>query len=149
MIIKTINRGLNWSQQSFSVNKVLTDVTFLNPKYGFAVGKEGTIIKTETGGIMAIAGNSNETPSGYFLSQNYPNPFNQLSIINYKCSIAGILSIKVFDIAGKEVRTIVNGFLQPGTYKIAIDASELSSGVYFYRMESGDFTDVKRLVVLK
>ncbi len=92
---------------------------------------------------------SSEMPTSYALSQNYPNPFNQTSIFKFQCSMKGHVNVSVYDITGREVRTLVNETLQPGTYEVRFDGSELNSGVYFVRMTAGEFTDTKRMVLLK
>ncbi len=94
-------------------------------------------------------GKENNFVESYSLNQNYPNPFN--SILNFKFQIpnAGIVAIKVFNITGKEVSTLVNDYKQPGTYQVRFDAEGLSSGVYFYRMTAGEFSDVKKFVLMK
>ncbi|HAY32898.1 MAG TPA: FG-GAP-like repeat-containing protein [Ignavibacteria bacterium] len=88
-------------------------------------------------------------PDKYDLSQNYPNPFNPATTINYDLPIDGIVTIKVFDILGREMKTLVNEMKNAGYYNITFSASDLSSGAYFYRMTSGDFAAVKKFVVLK
>jgi hypothetical protein len=92
---------------------------------------------------------SSEVPEKFELHQNYPNPFNQSSIINFQCSIKGNVSIKVFDMIGREVAILVNQKLQPGIYEVTFDAGDLPSGVYFYRLETTDLTAVKRMILLK
>ena len=88
-------------------------------------------------------------PRDFHLSQNYPNPFNPSTAISYELSAAGLVSLKVFDILGREVATLVNEQKQAGTYSTTWDASHLSGGVYLYRLQAGDFTETKRLVLLK
>lgn len=90
-----------------------------------------------------------EIPGTFSLEQNYPNPFNQFSIINFQCSIKGNVSIKVFDITGREVTSLVNEILQPGTYQVSFNAGHLPSGIYFYKMQSGYYTAVKKMILTK
>jgi len=111
-----------------------------------------------TVGIKVI---SSEVPEDFILEQNYPNPFNSVSNIKFQiplchsCEGRGYplghqrVIIKVFDLLGREVRTLVNEELNPGTYSIRFDASGLSSGVYFYRMKAGDFVDTKKMVLVR
>jgi hypothetical protein len=91
----------------------------------------------------------NLLPSEYSLMQNYPNPFNPVTNIKYSIVKASNVKIKIYDILGNEVRTLVNDFHQPGFYNVMFNASNLSSGVYIYRIESGDFSDTKKLILLK
>ncbi|MFA7421588.1 MAG: T9SS type A sorting domain-containing protein, partial [Melioribacteraceae bacterium] len=88
-------------------------------------------------------------PVSFALSQNYPNPFNPTTKINYSLPKSGIVTIKLYDILGKEVGIIENGFKEAGNYKVSFDASRLASGVYIYKMVSGDFSATKKLLLLK
>lgn len=85
----------------------------------------------------------------YSLSQNYPNPFNPTTRIQYTLKATGNTTIKVYDVIGREVATIVNQMQTPGNYNINFDASKLSSGIYFYQITSGSFKQVKKMVLLK
>jgi len=88
-------------------------------------------------------------PNKYDLSQNYPNPFNPVTTINYDLPKDGIVTIKLYDILGREMKILVNEMKTAGYYKIQFNAGNLSSGVYFYRMTASDFVAVKKFVVLK
>jgi hypothetical protein len=70
-------------------------------------------------------------------------------MLNVQCSIAGIVQVKVFDITGKEVATLVNEYLQPGTYEVTFNSGDLPSGIYFYKLESENFSQTKKLILLK
>ena len=96
-----------------------------------------------------LAVNNQQVPVKYELAQNYPNPFNPITRIKYSVPKQSFVIIKIFDILGREVKTLVNEIRTAGSYEVDFNASYLASGVYFYRMESGDFTDVKKLVLLK
>ncbi len=90
-----------------------------------------------------------DTPQKYTLFQNYPNPFNPTTTIKYEIPKEGLVTLKVYNILGKEVKTLVNEFENAGTYNVTFNASELTSGVYFYRITSGNFSQVKKLILLK
>jgi len=91
-----------------------------------------------------------EIPSEFSLAQNYPNPFNPSTIINYGVSKASYVSVKVYDITGREVKTLVNAQLNPGTYKTDFDASSISGGIYFYTMfADGVRVDSRKMVIVK
>lgn len=92
---------------------------------------------------------STEIPNEFKLYQNYPNPFNPITNINFDIAKSGMVQIKVYDVLGKEVETLANEVLQPGRYKTSFDAAKLSSGIYFYRITTNDFTDIKRMIVIK
>ena len=93
--------------------------------------------------------NESETVKEYKLYQNYPNPFNPGTVIRYQLSVVSDVSLKVYDVMGREVLTLVNGRLQAGKYEAKLDGSMLPSGVYFYKLVSGDFTEVKKLTLIK
>jgi len=99
-----------------------------------------------TVGIVQIG---TEVPVEYSLSQNYPNPFNPVTKINFAIPKAGMVTIRLYDILGREISSIVNEFKAAGTYTIDFNAGSLSSGVYFYRMETSGFSDIKKMMLLK
>ncbi|MBN8568003.1 MAG: T9SS type A sorting domain-containing protein [Ignavibacteria bacterium] len=89
------------------------------------------------------------TPDKYLLAQNYPNPFNPVTRINYELPITNYVSLKIYDITGKEVSSLVNEVKDAGYYTVTFDAKNLSSGTYFYKLNTDKFSDVKKMVVLK
>ena len=88
-------------------------------------------------------------PNVYSLSQNYPNPFNPSTKINFAIPKQGLVTLKIYDVLGREVRTLVNEVKSAGSYTVDFNASEFSSGVYFYRIQANDFIDVKRMLLVK
>jgi hypothetical protein len=90
-----------------------------------------------------------EIVNSYSLSQNYPNPFNPVTNIKYSLPKSGFVSLKVFDVTGKMIKELVNEVKEVGNYSISFDASQFSSGVYFYRMETNNFIETKRMVLVK
>ncbi len=88
-------------------------------------------------------------PFNYSLEQNYPNPFNPSTTIEYSIPQSGLVTLKVFNVLGKEVATLVNGQNDAGNHKVEFDASALNSGVYFYKIESGSFAETKKMILLK
>lgn len=106
--------------------------------------------------VTSAEGLSSERPSTYALWQNYPNPFNPTTVISYQLPAVSDVRLVVYDILGREVSVLVNERQNPGRYELRFDArlsggqaSGLSSGVYFYRLQAGDFAQTKRLMVLK
>ena len=105
-----------------------------------------TIKYSQSTGINQI---SSIIPEQFSLSQNYPNPFNPVTNLEFGISDLGFVSLKVYDILGKEAAIIVNEKLSTGNYKVEFDGSGLTSGVYFYRLTAGEFTDTKRMMLVK
>jgi len=91
----------------------------------------------------------NSKPSTYQLSQNFPNPFNPSTVISYQLPVTAQVTLKVFDVLGNEVASLVNQQQEAGSYNVTLDASTLASGTYIYRLIAGDFVSTKKLVVLK
>ncbi|MDP3581077.1 MAG: T9SS type A sorting domain-containing protein, partial [Ignavibacteria bacterium] len=94
-------------------------------------------------------GQDNTLPQQFQLSQNYPNPFNPTSIIRYDLPKASFVKISVYDILGREIRVLVNEEKNSGHYEILFDARDLSSGVYFYTIRTKDYTQSKKMILMK
>jgi len=88
-------------------------------------------------------------PKTFALEQNYPNPFNPSTAISYQLPVAGNVSLKVFDMLGKEVATLVNARQEAGAYTVNFNANNLSSGVYFYRLQAGNFVQTRKMMLVK
>ena len=88
-------------------------------------------------------------PTEFSLSQNYPNPFNPSTTIEYSIPESGNVKLKVYNSLGEEVETLVNKFEEAGTYKINFDASSITSGIYFYKLDIGSHSQVKKMILLK
>jgi hypothetical protein len=88
-------------------------------------------------------------PTDYSLSQNYPNPFNPSTTIQYALPKVSFVTIAIYDILGKEVKLLVNEEQNPGEYKIVYDAKELSSGVYYYTIKAGDFSQNRKMILMR
>jgi hypothetical protein len=89
------------------------------------------------------------SPETFSLTQNFPNPFNPSTRINYQLPTINHVTLKVFDILGREVATLVNEVNRPGVYSVQWNASGVASGVYFYRIEAGSFVETRKLVLLR
>jgi hypothetical protein len=90
-----------------------------------------------------------EIPVEYPLYQNYPNPFNPITTIKYQIPELTFVTIKVFDVLGNEIDLLVNAEKPIGSYEVEFDGSELTSGIYFYKIQAGDFVETKKMVLLR
>ena len=88
-------------------------------------------------------------PGKFTLSQNYPNPFNPVTRLDYSIPVQGFVSLKVYDALGKEVASLVNEKKNTGLYEVEFNGSGLSSGIYFYTLTADNFTETKRMILLK
>ncbi|NCS89455.1 MAG: T9SS type A sorting domain-containing protein [Ignavibacteria bacterium] len=107
------------------------------------------LLKTNSEGLLTIINIENTFPNSFVLSQNYPNPFNPSTKISYSVPKTSFVAIKVYDVLGKEITTLVNGEKSVGDYEVEFNGRNLSSGVYFYKMQAGDFVETKKLILMK
>jgi hypothetical protein len=93
--------------------------------------------------------NPNLTPKQYILLQNHPNPWNPTTTIKYQIPIAGTVTLKVYDVLGNEVTTLIRESKEPGRYEVTFDGSDLSSGVYVYQLRVNDYVSTKKMVLMR
>ncbi len=149
---KTSNRGTTW-ELSQTGGYTTMGIDMVHPDTAFAVcgntfgGEIYKYVKTLTGTITW----NNEVPSEYTLSQNYPNPFNPVTKIKFTLPKEGIVTLKIFDVTGREVKTLINGLgFRSGTITYDFDGAELSSGIYFYSLfVDNNRIDTKKMVLVK
>jgi len=88
-------------------------------------------------------------PRHFMLMQNYPNPFNATTTISFTIEYPQLVTLKIYDLLGREIQTLINEDRQAGMHTVMFDASHLSSGIYFYRLQTSDYSESKRMVLLK
>jgi hypothetical protein len=154
-ILRTTNGGTTWTLQN-STGFDLTAVSFTDANNGTAVGQMGSILRTTNGGGLTFVNQiSIGIPERFSIYQNYPNPFNPTTKIKFDVPQKPVgqtflfVTLKVFDLMGREVQTLVNESLKPGTYEATFDGSALSSGVYFYKLVTDGFTETKKMLLVK
>lgn len=127
----------------------VTECFTSNSTYMFA-GTDYNGVWRRTLPSTTTVNNEEEIPTDFALKQNYPNPFNPSTTIKYSLPEEGLVTLKVFNALGEEVRTVVSEFQDPGTYSVKFNASDLPSGIYFYKIKSGNnFTETKKMILLK
>jgi len=99
--------------------------------------------------ITSVERVSTDLPTNFSLSQNYPNPFNPTTTISFNLPSKSFVALKIFDLLGREIATIVSEEMSAGNYSRTWNAAKMSSGIYFYRLQAGSFTETKKLVLLK
>jgi len=115
----------------------------------YGTGDFATEFRFQTGQDITTVENNGATPAEFALSQNYPNPFNPTTNIRFSIAQAGPVSLRVYDVLGREVALLVDNVLQPGYYTARLDGHNLSSGVYFYRLIAGSFVEMKKMQLVK
>ena len=144
-IFNTINSGILWEPQKTGIQTELKGLCFSNLQRGWAVGINGVIMRwIDKSAPLEIT--KSETA---VLDQNYPNPFNPSTKISFNIPVNGFVSLKIFDISGKQVAELVNSTLVAGNYIIDWNANRISSGIYFYRLETGTFNQTRRMLLIK
>lgn len=148
-LLFTKDRGNSWSEMETPDSSVVYDIKFANNKKGFACGQNGVLLRyipdpnsIETKNI------SNEY--GYQLFQNYPNPFNSSTRIRWNTPVSGWQTIKLYDIIGREIETIVDGYYEAGSHStLYIVNSSFPSGIYYYKLFAGNYSEAKKMILLK
>jgi photosystem II stability/assembly factor-like uncharacterized protein len=161
-ILKTFDAGINWQQQNSGTSLKLNKVFLKDFDFGFAVGENGIILRTTTGGEpVTIVENENQSPYIFQLFQNYPNPFNPTtkikftipSVIESGTKQSQFVTLKIYDVLGKEITTLVNEELTAGEYEVEFNSSSInrhpSSGIYFYQLRAGEFIQTKKMLMIK
>ncbi|MBL7128656.1 MAG: T9SS type A sorting domain-containing protein [Ignavibacteria bacterium] len=149
MILHTTNGGVNWAYQSGPTNSALYKVNFVNQNNGWAVGLNGTILKYGDSTTFINTQYSNQNPESIILLQNYPNPFNPSTSIRFDLHKTTHVALTVYNILGEEISTLVNDKLNARSYEVDWDGSGYPSGVYFYKLTTDGFVDVKKMVLMK
>lgn len=156
VILKTYDAGISWQPQQSGTAFKLNKVYFIDFETGYAVGENGVMLRTTTGGEPVTKMRSTDLRVNEFnLKQNYPNPFNPITSIRYKIPFVrgdkrnNPVALKVYDLLGNEMATLVNENKPAGEYEINFDAGQLASGVYLYRLSTGSFTLTRKMIVLK
>jgi hypothetical protein len=154
-LIKSTNAGVNWLTLAQGEGDPYFDIFFANENTGWITGYDRLILKTTNGGSTFIS-NENSLVKNFTLYQNYPNPFNPVTKIMFDVNSTplaplqrGTVKLKVYDVLGKEVAVLVNEALQPGSYEVMFDGSKLVSGVYFYNLISGNYSETRKMLLLK
>ncbi|RPI18701.1 MAG: T9SS C-terminal target domain-containing protein [Ignavibacteriae bacterium] len=160
-LMYTSNGGLNWNASIPGTMSNINDICFINEYTGWLSGNGNVIMKTTNGGGIMVntQSTSNEVPTDFMLHQNYPNPFNPSTKIKFDIpetplsppfGKGGIVSLKIFDILGREVAILINDKLTPGTHEVDWNADSFASGVYFYSLfADGVVINTKKLVLMK
>jgi hypothetical protein len=155
VIWKTSNLGTTWIREQVPTqasSSSISHLQFLNANLGFAAlgspsGALGGLLRY--GPVSGIGNNNNEIPASYKLEQNYPNPFNPSTSIKFDLPKSGFVTLKVYNSIGKEVATLVSESMSAGNHQVSFDASSLTSGLYFYKISTDNFTDSKKMLLVK
>ncbi len=156
LLLRTTNGGDNWYAQVPDTSIHLggySFIKFINKRNGWVYSNVSSGIHTTVGGdtsfLTSVRQISSEIPKHFKLDQNYPNPFNPNTIINYQLTINSFVTLKVFDLQGKEVQTLVNKKQSASSYSVEFNAANLSSGIYFYTLQTENYKETKKMMLVK
>ena len=142
----TNNNGATWSYLGLDSISVLGLVSYGDTTYAYTYA-DGLYKVRSTASVNSVSATT--LPTSFQLLQNYPNPFNPSTVISFQLAAKSRVTLKVYDILGREVETLVDGALDTGLHQVSFDASRFASGVYFYRIQAGSFAATKKLMLLK
>ncbi|MDH3268939.1 MAG: YCF48-related protein [Ignavibacteria bacterium] len=145
--------GYTWEFQQSGVTSELWEVYFIDDNEGWivggGVGLPGVILHTTNGGVITDVEEEINTVREFVLHQNYPNPFNPSTNIRYQISERSFITLKVYDVLGNEVATLVNEEKSVGEYEVEFNGNGLTSGVYFYQLKTVKFIETKKMILLR
>ena len=149
-IFLSTNNGTSWTQVNAGLSNTIVHTLAISGTDIFAGTGDGNVWRRQISDmITAVKDNQNNIPMRFSLSQNYPNPFNPSTTISFSIPLRSSVSLKVLDLLGREVATIVSGEMQAGNYTRQWNATKMSSGIYFYRLQAGSYIQTKKLILLK
>lgn len=149
-VYKSVNGGINWANSEINNSPfVCFSISFVDVNTGWVAGQNGTIFRNTNSSAIGIEPISNEIPKSFVLYQNYPNPFNPVTKIDFEIPKSSIVNLIIYDIIGKQVSTLVSKQLNTGKYSVVFDGITLPSGIYFYRITAGNFTESKKMLLVK
>ncbi len=128
---------------------VVGDEVFVGGEFTLAGGIASTFIARWIGGATNVEPISIDMPSNYLLQQNYPNPFNPSTTISFSIPTSEFVTLKVYDLLGREIATLVNENLSAGSYSYNFDAKNLTSGVYLYKLQAGKYSEIKKMMLIR
>ncbi|MCB0728333.1 MAG: T9SS type A sorting domain-containing protein [Ignavibacteriae bacterium] len=150
-IFRSTDFGTSWQQFNEGFQFIPDNVFSVTYKNGFlfaGVDRLG-IWKRQVDNFTSAENISSVIPTEFILEQNFPNPFNPSTNIRFTVPETGFISLKVYDILGKEISTLVNNKVSAGTHEVQFDAASLTSGVYFYKLQSDEFSEIKKMTLIR
>lgn len=145
----TNNYGTTWTELADGLpNTVAMHLDYHQATNRLRIGTHGRGV-WETSNPVGLINYNNQVPSGYSLKQNFPNPFNPVTNIKYDILNEGFVKLSVYDILGRELKTIINQNQKPGTYTVQFDGTDLSSGTYFYKLVANGYSETRKMMIVK
>ena len=159
--LKTTNYGATWVSKDLSTGEYVMGLWIADADNFYMSGGGSwieipVVLKSTNGGSVFVNTVGSEVPDSYSLGQNYPNPFNPRTVVSFSLPVDSKVSIKVYDVMGREVQTLVNERMQAGRYEVTFNIESATehrrtfgSGIYFYQMKAGNFKETRRMILIK
>jgi hypothetical protein len=151
-ILSTVDGGQHFTKNYSVTSKDLYSIHIINQNKAWITGEKGTLLTTSPGTELFTSINENHEgflPQTISLKQNYPNPFNPTTTISYQIPDAAHVTIQVFNLMGQQVATLVNTKQQAGDHQVSFNATDLASGIYFYRINTDSYSQTKKMMLIK
>lgn len=149
-ILRSDDAGNTWEEQKDVSSGIgLLRCQIINEDTAYAVGSQGLVLKTSNGGVTYLKETQSITPNQYYLSNNYPNPFNPSTNITFELPETGFVEITLYDIRGRELKKLLSENKRSGSYQLSINLAEYPSGVYLYTLKTNNYSQTKKMVLLK
>ncbi len=148
-IYKTTNAGSVWSKESSRTTKGFIGLSAVDKNHAWAVGEQGMVMRYGPSSVNPDIVTLGKQDFNFELSQSYPNPFNPSTTIDFTLPVNDVVELKVFDILGKEIRTVIHQSFTAGTHSVHFDSQGISSGTYLYRLTAGKYSASQKMILAK
>jgi flagellar hook assembly protein FlgD len=145
----TTDGGESWSVLERAVDDLIFAMEVQDLNHITLVGEKGCIVSASIGGVAGVEPTGDQDPRVLHLLQNYPNPFNPETQIDYFQPAQGYVRLEVYDILGREIATLIDGLQPAGNHSVKWDASSVSGGIYFYRLQTAGHIEARKMILLK
>ena len=156
ILYKINDGGESWHLLPENKEWHIRHIDFVNELVGWAIGvasnwtlDQDAVLRTTNAGLTWVENDNKTFPTKFVLEQNYPNPFNPTTKISWQSSVGSRQTLKIYDVLGKELITLVDGYKPAGTYEIELNGKNLSSGIYLYRLKAGNHSLVRKMILIK
>ncbi len=148
-VFRTTDGGAVWDSTMLDSFFIARQIYFYDRIHGWIVTNRNYILHTSVGGVLTVQKEGALLPNDFRLFQNFPNPFNPSTTISFTLPKSAFVTIKIYNVLGQLINTLVNERRAPGTYNVQFDATNVPSGVYYYRLSAGEYVQTRKMLVLR
>ncbi|MCL4280433.1 MAG: T9SS type A sorting domain-containing protein [Ignavibacteriaceae bacterium] len=148
-VLRSADNGIIWEEINSGLDNVSLNNLIITDNDYILAGTSGEGVYKSVNKTTSLENSFAELPASFLLEQNYPNPFNPTTNIRFKIAESGYVSLKIFDVLGNEIETLISGEKPSGDYEVKFDGRSLSSGIYFYQLRSGEIIQTKKMILIR